>query len=81
MCDTEGIVGVTCVPAAAPAASAQCGTGKHTAGYCVLASGSAGNPRSWNVKANHQVLSLIFLDAFATEKFSRHLKCILYSFP
>lgn len=49
VCDTGGVGGVRCVPAAAPAASAStlCGTGKHTAAYCVLASGSAGNPRSW----------------------------------
>lgn len=64
-----------------PVPSAQCGTGKHTAGYCVLASGSAGNPRSRNVKGNHQLLSPIFLDTFATERFSRHFKCVLCSFP
>lgn len=52
-----------------------------TAHSCVLASGNAGSPRSWKVKANHQVLSPIFFNAFATQKFSRHFKCILYSFP
>jgi len=39
-----------------------------------LAYGSAGNPKSWSSKANHKVLSLVFLVSFATDKFSRHFK-------
>lgn len=83
VCDTGGIVGVRCVPAAASAASAQYPVWNWQAHSWLLC------PCFWQCWQSEELecesksssVAPIFLDAFATEKFSRHFKCILYSFP